>query len=290
MEERNKNVVTYIGAGIIILLLIGLFITIGSNVKNKKTLKEEKLASEKLLSEKLMVEKEIEKIKADFNTLKVKNDATAKLLEETNMKISENQKKISSLTGENKALRTRYAKEIADLQNTKTALEQEFSKLKSENEKLTAATKELKSSLDKLEATNKNLAQQLEKTQIYNTDNFLVTATRGKKTEKMVVKATRTKKLNITFEVPKSLTEAINFKIVTPSGTTINPDDKAMSWNVLQDSRQLTASLSAYTGEFEESKQVALTYSPKQKLVTGEYKIQILCNSNIIGTCRIKLK
>lgn len=290
MEESKKNVGTYIGAGIIIILLIGLLLTISSNVKNKKILNEEKLASEKLLSEKLMVQKELEKLKGDFAALQIKSDANFKLLTETNQKIAENQKKINSLYSENKNLRSKYTKEMEDLQKTKANLEKEFSSLKSEYEKLTAANNQLNNSLAKLEEEKKNLTLQLEKAQLYNSDNYLVTAVRGKKTEKLVKSASWTKKLNITFDVPKNLTEAISFKIVTPSGTTINPDDKAMSWKFVEDSRHYTASLSAATGEFEESRQVALTYTPKQKLVSGEYKIQIFCNGNNIGNCRVKLK
>ena len=105
-----------------------------------------------------------------------------------------------------------------------------------------------------------------------------------------MIRASRTKKLNMTFEVPQSLTETISFKIVTPTGSTINPDDKAISWYFPLDSRNFTASLSSVTGEFEQSRQIVLSYASKVKLVKGEYKIQILSNDNHIGSCRILLK
>ena len=289
MEDKRQKVVTYVGASVIALLLIGIFFTVGSNKKNKRNLNTEKIASEKLLSEKLTSEKELAKLQADFSTLKQKSDANQILLAETNIKIADNEKKINSLTGENRSLRSNR-KELEDLKRLKSDLEKESSQLKSDYDKLMVKNKDLQNSLSSLETEKKNLALKLENEQKINTDNFLVTATRGKKTEKIVIKASRTKKLNMTFEVPQSLTEAISFKIVTPSGTTINPDDKTLSWTFPLDSRSFTASLSTVTGEFEQSRQVVLNYAPKGKLVKGEYKIQILCENNNIGNCRIMLK
>lgn len=289
MEGKKQKVVTYVGASVIALLLIGIFFTVGSNLKNKRNLDAEKLAYEKLLSEKLMIEKELASQMTNFSSLKVKSETNAKLLVETKIKLAENEKKINALYGETRSLRA-TKKELAELQKTKADLEKESSQLKSDYDRLLAQSKDLQNSLSSLEAEKKNLTLQLEKAQLYNTDNFLVTATRGKKTEKIVICASRAKKLNMTFEVPQSLTEAISFKIVTPSGATINPDDKALTWSFPQDSRNFTASLSTVTGEFEQSRQVVLSYASKAKLTKGEYKIQILCNGNNIGNCRIMLK
>jgi len=289
MENKRQKVVTYVGASVIALLLLGIFFTVGSNKKNKRNLNNEKLTSEKLLSEKLSVDKELAKQQADFSALRQKSDANSKLLAETNIKIAESEKKINSLSGENRSLRANR-KELEELKKTKADLEKESSQLKSDYDKLMAQNKDLQNFLSSLETEKKNLALQLENAQKVNTDNFLVTATRGKKAEKFVVKASRVKKLNMAFEVPQSLTDAISFKIVTPSGTTINPDDKSLTWTFPLDSRNFTASLSPATGEFEQSRQVVLNYVPKGKLAKGEYKIQILCDGNNIGNCRIMLK
>lgn len=289
MKDDRLKVMTYAGASVIALLLISMIFTLGSNNKKKRALNVEKLTSEKLLSEKLSVEKELAKLQADFVTLKQKSDDNTKLLAETNLKISESEKKINSLSGENRSLRANR-NELAELKKTKDDLEKESTLLKSAYDKLMAQNKDLQNSLSSLETEKKNLALQLENEQKVNTDNFLVTATRGKKTEKIVIKASRTKKLSITFEVPQSLTEAISFKIVTPSGATINPDDKALTWAFPLDSRNFTASLSVMTGEFEQSRQVVLNYVPKGKLVKGEYKIQLFSSGNNIGNCRLMLK
>jgi len=227
--------------------------------------------------------------KLQKSSLKQKSDENQKLLAETNIKIADSEKKINSLSGENRSLRANR-KELEELKKTKAGLEKESFQLKSDYDKLMAQNKDLQNTIASLETEKKNLALKLDNAQKFNSDNFLLTATRGKKTEKLVVKASRTKKLNMAFEVPQSLTEAISFKIVTPSGTTINPDDKSLSWTFPIESRNLTASLSFVSGEFEQSRQVVLNYAPKEKLVKGEYKIQILTGNTNIGSCRIMLK
>jgi myosin heavy subunit len=289
MENKNQNTVTYVLGAVIALLLIGLFVTVGSNSKNKKGLNAGKIANEKLLTEKLSVDNQLAKLLADFNTLQEKSNGNEKLLSDTRAKLTENEKRISALNGENRSLRS-TREELSELKKSKELLESEYAQLKSDNDRLSAKGSELQNSINALEAEKKDLVTKLEKGQLYSTDNFLVTATRGKKTEKVVICASRTKKINMTFEVPQGLTETISFKIVTPTGTTIDSGDNAMSWYVPLDSRNFTASLSSVSGEFEPSRQVILSYSPKTKLAKGEYKIGILSNGINIGNCRIMLK
>lgn len=289
MENNNQRTISYVLGAIITILLIGLIFTFVSNVRNKKSLSAEKLTSEAYMSEKQKLESNLGTLNTDLSVLKQQSEANEKLLSESNLKIAENEKKINSLTGENRSL-SASKKELADLKVIKDELDREYSQLKAENDKLLAQSKELQSSIKTFEAEKRDLATQLNKAQLYNTDNFLANATRGKKTEKIVIRASRAKKLNMTFEVPHSLTETISFKIVTPTGTTINPDDKAISWFFPVDSRNLTASMSSVTGEFEQSRQVILNYASKTKLVKGEYKIHILSNGNNIGNCRIMLR
>ena len=107
----------------------------------------------------------------------------------------------------------------------------------------------------------------------YEFDNAMVTAVRGKKTEKLVAVAGRTKKINITFDVPKSLTDDVSFKITTPGGQTVTAENNELKWSFPERPGVITASLSPVSGLFEESRQVNLTYTPSAKLVPGIYAI-----------------
>ena len=289
MENNRQKTVIYVGAIVIAFLAIGMVLNSVTISKGKRKLNTEKQTSEKLLSEKLSAEKQQAKLQTDFYTLKQMSDANTKLLLETDIKIADKEKRINSLAGENRSLRAGI-KELAELKKAKTELEKESSQLKVAFEKLMVQNKDLQNTISSLEAEKKNLAFQFENTHKVNTDNFLVTATRGNKAERIVIRASRAKKLNMTFEVPQTLSEAISFAIVTPSGTIINPDDKSLTWVFPLDNRNFTASLSAVTGEFEQSRQVVLNYVPKGKLSKGEYKVRILCDGNIIGNCRIMLR
>ena len=289
MSTEKGNTITYVLAGVIALLLVASVYAFVSNSRNKNDLGAEKLKNEKLLSEKLQIERDSEKLKAELSALAAQDEANRKLLEEVNQKIADHERRINALNGENRSLRN-VRKELEELQKVKADLEQESQRLRSEYDKLMARSGELQKSIDNLQNEKKEISEQLRQALNYNSDNFLVTAVRGKKKERVVIFASRTKRLNVTFEVPRSLTEEISFRITTPSGQAINPDNKALNWIFPDNGRNLTASLSPLTGEFEESRQVVLTYTAKEKLAAGDYSIQILCNNINIGNCRIRLK
>ena len=287
METNRQRSIIYIGGIIIAALLIGLLFSSISVTKNKKNLYAEKQTSEKLLSEKLSAAKEMAKLKTEFTALQQQDFQNRKLLGETNAKIAESEKRISSLSSENRNLRANR-KELENLRKVRADLEIESARLASEYERLVAQNMELRNSLSEAEMKYMALEQQNE--QRINSDNFLVTATRGKKAERIVIRAARAKKLNMAFEVPQNLSDAISFKLTTPSGTIINPDDKSLSWTFIENPGSYTASLSSVTGEYEISRQVMMNYIPQGKLAKGEYKIRIYSGDRNIGNCRILLR
>jgi myosin heavy subunit len=287
MESSQSKTIISIALIILFLLLAGLGFIMNS--KNKKNLNAEKLRSEALLSEKLLVEKELEKIKNDLATLQAKNDADEKTLADLRSSISDKDRRISSLSRQNKTL-TSDNTELAALRQAKETLDNEYTTLKSEYDRQVAQNNELQKSVSALEAEKTQLESKLNEITLYDSDNFMVYGSRGKKKEKLTFWACRTKKLNVDFEVPQSLTENINFKLTTPSGTTVTAENASLTWEIAPDPRNYTASLSSVSGEFEQSRTVSLTYASKEKLAKGEYKIQLLCNDRTIGNCRVRLK
>ncbi|MCU0362027.1 MAG: hypothetical protein MUE32_01605 [Bacteroidales bacterium] len=284
-----KKTIIYTGAVAGTILLIWLIINAVTNSGTRKNLEKEKLVSERLLSEKLSYEKDLGKLKSEFDELNRKNEDFKRLLAANEANIVENEKKIKSLAGENRSLKT-SKKELEELKKVHIDLQRESSRLKEENDRIATLNKEMQNSITSLETQMTALAQQLENARKFRSENFLSTATRGNNPEKLVIKASRTKKLNIAFEVPGTLTEAISFKILTPAGNVIDEKDKNLTLSFPLRTSHLTASLSSSTGEFEQSRQVILNYAPKEKLSKGEYQIQIMSGENRIGTCRIQLK
>jgi myosin heavy subunit len=289
MDSENNKSVIYIGIAVIILLLISTGAFMIQNSKNKRNLQAEKLRTESLLSEKLLVEKELAKVKADMAACQALKDETEKKLTAIEASIAEKDKRIAYLSNQSGAL-SKTRKELEELQKTKAELDNTYTALKSEHDKMLGISNDLKAAVAKLESEKAELASKMQQTELYNTDNFRIYGSRGKNKEKLTFWAFRTKKLNLNFDVPQNLTDAISFKLTTPTGSTVNPETAELSWKVLDNPRNFTASLSPVTGEFEPSRQVVLTYAPKEKMEKGEYKIQIFSNSVNIGNCRVRLK
>lgn len=286
MENESRSTILWIGAILIALLLFGLIFTFARNSKNKQYLNSEKLMTERLLSEKTATQAEVDRLSNEISSLKEQINAASNLLDETETKLTDNENRM-------RALSAQYARKSKsdeeEFQKQKEIFENEYASLKSEYDNLVTRNGDLQTKLNSLETEASDLAEKLRMNDTYTSDNFQTYGSRGKK-DRVVVLARRVKKLNVNFEVPQSLTEAISFKIITPSGTTISPEDRALAWTFPPDTRGLTASLSPLTSEFEPSRRVTLTYTPKEKLTPGDYLIQILSNNHNIGNCRIRLR
>jgi len=277
-----------IAAAVIIIAL--LMLTLGG-VKSKNRIKadllSEKNRSEALVTEKSQLEQEIAKFKQEIASLQGKSDAADKLLEEANAKLAASQRRINNLSRQSNESAESLKKELADVQALKADLEQKYSALNLNYEQLVAQNNDLKSSL---EAANAKLAQTVQENAMYDANNFQVSAFKGKTGERLTAKGCMARRLNITFDVPQSLTESVSFKVTTPDGTVAGPDDKALSWTFPSEFSELTASISPLSGVFEAAKPVKLTYAPGKRLKKGEYKIEVFSSSSPLGNCRITLK
>jgi len=282
---------TLINAGIIIIVILLITTTIAfmSNLKNKRNYNEEKLQNESISSQKNQVSQELDKVKSDMAALTTKRESEEKELAETESKLAETEKRIAHMSKENSSL-MKDKNELVQLQKAKSDLDKVYENLKLKQETALSRIKELENSAIILDAQKKELTGNLANAEMYRTDNIEVYGSRGNKKDKFTFFARRTKKLNLNFDVPQSLTEAISFKIITPAGTTITPEDKSLTWLIEPEPKNLTASLLSVPGGFDASRKVALTYTSKDKLNSGEYKIQIFSNEKNIGNCRLKLR
>lgn len=282
----NKKTTLSIITLCILIVVIAVLSSVAS--RNRKNLKSERLVTSTLMTDKTVLQKELANVNSKVTSLKQANEVTSRLLQQSESRLAETEISIRKLTGENNILRTGN-KELDAIKKSRAALEDDMNRLKSDYEKLLTESRGIQSALNRLENEKADLQQKLEKTMLHRTDNFLATATRGKKSERLVIKATRTKKVNLGFEVPADLAEDLSFKIQTPAGIIIDSGDKSISWNYAENDGNLTASLSA-TGEFEASRRVTLNYTPKEKMARGEYRIQVLSNGNAIGSCRLMVR
>lgn len=285
MNVMKTDKLTIAGIAIIVLVLIaaGAIIT---NSRINRGLKNEKHQNEALISQKLQTSQDLNKTKNDLSALTSKNEATEKSLKTTQSSLALNEKKVVELNSTLKQDKI----EMSKLQASYTELEKSYSDQKIETEAANKRIQDLENSSMLLDAEKRDLISKLENAEKYRSDNMEIYGSTGNKRDKITFMARRTKKLNISFEIPQSLTGKMSMKIVTPSGGFMIPENQYLSWSVRPYSSNMTAGLSGLQGEFEKSQKVMVTYMLPEKLTAGDYEIQIISDDKDIGNCRIRLR
>lgn len=293
MKTRIKKE-KFIAGFVVALLAIsmtGMVIYHQSNKTLKSGLKDEKLKSESLLSEKLALAKEIERLKADIQSWMGKSQKADRMLEEANTRIGSMEKTIAGLRRENAALAS-LRNELNELRQIRADLENQLAALEQTNKKNLKQLDEFRAELALVIAERDDLKfNQNQKAKVGNlTDDFRLETTRGKRQQKLTVNAARTKKLAVSFEIPESMSGDVKFSIITPQGKTIKSNDPGLKSELIEDNRNLTASLSPVSGEFEISRRIEMTYTPDKKLEPGIYKIQIHQKDKKVGSVQLRLR
>jgi peptidoglycan hydrolase CwlO-like protein len=286
---NKEKVIAATATILLVLSLIGTGLYYRSNNSLKSGLDDEKLKAESLLSEKLALAKEAEKLKNDILSWQGKSAESDKILADAMDKITNMEKTINGLRKENATV-TSLKKELSDLKQIRKDLETQIANLDQQHKQKAQEIDDMTAELNSLKSKQNELIEEIKALQANVTDDFRLETTRGKKNEKLTVKAAKTKKLTVSFEIPQNMSDDVKFSIVTPAGKKINSDDKSLTYNFIDDGRNLTASLSPYSGEFEISRRIEMTYTPDKKLEAGIYKIKILHKDANVGSCQIKLK
>jgi hypothetical protein len=288
MENKlqQQKIITAIIIALLLISTVGVIFYRKSNSSLKGDLRDEKLRSEALLSEKLSIEKETIKLKNDIQNWMGKSQKTDRLLEEALEKIQGMESTIGRLRRENSAMAV-LKKEFEALKGIRDQLEKQMalnesnssSRIKELQQELTS----VKGELDQLRTAYNAKPDNL-------TNDFRVETSRGKQKPRLTVNAARTKRLALSFEIPESLSNEVTFNIITPQGRIIKSGQPGLTVRILDDNRNLTASLSPVSGTFEISKRMEMTYKPDKKLEPGIYQVNILHKDNKIGSCQLKLR
>ena len=285
----KDHAIAYVGAGIISLLLFTTIFGFVSNSKNKRNLRAELERTESLQAENLMVKGVLDKLRTDYAALQIRSDSANQRIAENETDLSDRDRRIASLSRSGAAALNRSREEVEQLQTEKSGLEQNIADLKKENENMGAQNENLQTSIENLEAQRNDVTSRFENSVTYDADNFAAYASRGKNQEKLTIKARCAKRLNVNFDVPQNLTDPVIFQIVTPSGATINPEDKGISLT-FSDPKNLTAGLTGSGIQGQTGRKVDLKYTAEEKLAKGEYQIRLISNNINIGNCRLLLK
>jgi chromosome segregation ATPase len=248
-------------------------------------LQEQKLKSETLLSEKLLLEKDIEKMKDQLFSLKGRNLELDNLAQSTAAKLRDQESEYNRMKKQNASL-SQIKKQRAELEALRNALENELQTLRTSYADLEARNDALNHEVAALQGRNKMLTEDLQRTAFAAIDQTQVQAVRGK-AEKVTAKGRRTRKLIASFEVAADLRD-LSFRITDLKGNVLNKNDGTIAFTSQPSDKNLTAS-SASDVQGSKLQEVRMEYTPKRKLSSGVYRVEILNEGLYVGSLKVKL-
>ena len=269
----------------LILLLIVLSVLLISDRKNaKKGIENEKIKYESLLSDKLNVQKNLSLTKEEIESLSGKNNQLDKQLNDLKNLILEKENEIRHLSASNSSM-TKLKSKITELENFNEKLNKQIADINSVLKQTQYDNKSMQELLDKMKKENDKLLASNIELQSILADNFRVEALKGK--EKPTIKANRTNKIAVSFDLPENYADPLSFSLITPSGDEIK-DIKGTTQLIGEDITFL-ASLD-FIPDRTGTKRTGFTYKPSKKLEKGVYKINVYKENQYLGSTQLRLK
>lgn len=299
METQNQNQKKGGGTFWIILLLLSVVLNIYQwyHQSSTTTMYEQKVDT--LYVERTNFEKELVETRAELNKYQGISANLDSLLKEANAKVDEEEKKIRSLTRQEKnyaELNKKLQQQLGDLQ----VLRDEYL---GRIDSLLMVTKQLQSDKEQLTGTVEHLSKNLEATvttaSVLKSEYIKTKSFKRKNSGKFVetAMAKRTHKLDVCFDVldnkiAKTGDKIVYLKITEPGGKPIgNKSTGSASFKTASGEEVMYASTTTinYTGA---KQNVCLSYEEKQDKMfpPGTYLIEVYIDGNLSGASSYVLK
>ena len=295
MTEYINKKVLLIAASVACIVLIGVLIYMNTQMKARQAENEQMI--EVLKMDKAEMENEYEQFAMQYNEMmaQINNDSlinqlsleqerVQKLLAELKQTKADNAREIMRLKKELATLRAilkDYVMQIDSLNRENMALKVDNDKLRNQNQRAQAHITDLSTEKEQL-VEKVAIASQL------NATNFSAIAhnKRGKDTEKI----SKAKKFVISFTLARNVTtqtgmRTIYVRIATPTGAILTSGGTFQYEN-----RDLQYSISKeveYTGE---ELPVTVYWDIAESLSAGEYRVDIFCDGQNIGTTTFSMR
>jgi N-acetyl-beta-hexosaminidase len=283
---KSSKAIAMVTTALFVASLFWLMNTKRVNNSLEAGLQEEKLKSESLLSEKLLLEKDIQKFKDQLFKLRDENGQLDNLVKGTSARLKDQESEYRRIKKENASL-GQIRKQRQELQALKNQLENELTILRASYAALEEKNSELNNTVAYLQERNKILTDDMNKAMFAAIDQSQIQAVRGK-SEKLTVRAKRTKKLIATFEVPANL-KNLSFRITDSKGSILTSEKGNIAFSSLPSEKSFTASADR-EAEGNKLQKVEMVYIPKEKLNTGVYMVEILNENLYVGSLKVNLK
>jgi myosin heavy subunit len=290
-QSINREKATKYYAAVITFLLFvsatGLMLYHDNALGLKQSIEDERVKTEGLLSEKLSLEKQIAELNkriASMGTQQTKLNSEYKTAAAT---LAQREKTISSMNAENKQAKSMIA-EVKALRETRDALQSQLKFMESEMLAMRSENEKLKNDNLALIASNEELSRAFANLSQVAINNSLVEATKGKR-DHLTVKAAKSKKLKVGFDLPVDMIGNLYFQVITPEGDLVTSDRSEITYEETDVASEMTASIDKVIAA-PEKKHIEMSYAPQQKLKSGIYKIDVFSSGTYLGTTRIHLK
>ncbi|MBT1690702.1 hypothetical protein [Dawidia soli] len=252
------------------------------------SLREEMLKTEVMLSEKLQLEKEIARQAAALSTLRVANGALQYKAARAVGEVKDRDAQITAMRREyagatrlrqqHQALQAGYEAQATDLADTRRSVK-----------RMQSAQDDLEQTVALLLQQNKNLTGELHAWRLSAVKDVRVEPYR--KNERLTLSARKTRKLVVHVDVASRVKD-LHFRITDPAGQVLSAADGDMSTTVVDDGippKYVASTRQAILKEYP-YKRVAMIFIPSERLEAGIYQIDILSDTESIGSLQVKFR
>lgn len=286
-KERRNNLITTTALVLLVFTIGFLSVEMRKVDVAQDELNDEKLTAETLLSEKLLLEKEIDKLKVELEKINTKNADLLHHLHAAEQKLVVAERQLAPVQKRNADIH-QLKKQIDVLTRQKESLENEVNESRNANQQLKSSNDDLMQTVILLQQENKKLRDELNKTGFSSLDESLIETTLRNK--KLTASARRTKRLVITTDVPANSKE-LKLNITSPDGNKMVVKNGDVNVQVLTgEFKSQVFYTSSGVSSGRNTKRVAITYSPDEKLQSGLYRIQLTNDSSSVGALQVRLR
>lgn len=283
---KNPKAIALVTTALCMASIVWLMSTQSVNRNLESNLEQEKLRSESMLSQKLLLDKDIEKLRGQLASLKGSNSELDKFVRNAEARLSSQEAELKKMKYQNASL-VQIKKQREDLLGIQKELEHQLTSLQSSYHDLENRNMELSNTIAQLQTQNRRLSDDLNRVMVAAIDRSQVQAVKGKK-EKLTVKARQTQKLIANFEVPASL-DKISFRILDARGNQLSDKLGTVSSNVQSADGNVMAS-AAGLAVGNGLQKVTMEYTPKVRMHSGVYTVEILNDNLYLGSMNVKLR
>ena len=288
-----ENKIKAVAAGLTATLFASLM-TVGIMYRNNSLLSEdfkaEKVRTESLSGEKAFLKKEIEKLKLDLASLNTENKDLQNAIKSAQYKLAEKESQIAKLSKDNERI-PGLKKELDNIRKIRQELVAQLESLKKENEGMGAEITELNKTIAALRKENQELYAKIgEKPMMAY--NFRVEPVKKRK-EKLTIKAKKTNKINISFDVnsPKNLSGDVYIKLRSEKDGELE-GETLLAYELAEEVDQdlLWVSSEPVLLSTDEYKRFNVSFDPAGKLAEGVYHVKVFNGNNYLGSAQFKLR